>query len=69
MPIIKLFQCFWSKVAYGPSDICELHDESQFRDLKGYSEEDIAFINNLDVGQSYVNHDHGLNSHIVTRVR
>ena len=34
----------------------------------GYSKEEVAQIRALKVGETWVNHDFGLNSHIITRV-
>lgn len=63
---MKKFMCYWS--AEGYQETLELNNVEFFAEDMGYSMLDISQINNLDIGETYRNHAHGLNSHIITRV-
>ena len=62
-----LYVCYWSESYSGP-DVC-LKGRTHFRKDMGYSMSNLMVISALKVGESYANHDHGLYSHVVTRVR
>lgn len=67
---MKKYMCFWGQgyQDVNGNDILEFHDESFFGTDVGYSKETIEEVKYLEVGQTYANHEHGFNSHIITRV-
>lgn len=64
----KLFNCYWGK-GYNENGEIQLVKSDFINEGRGYSYDDIAAVQILQAGESYLNGDHGLNSHIITRVQ
>jgi hypothetical protein len=66
----KKFMCWWnsSYVSYGKPNECQLRTIEDMGENNGYSGENVFWIHALEVGETWINHDFGYNSHIITRV-
>lgn len=68
---MKLFECFWGDGYRNTEDksILEYHDEGFFNDFRGYSEENIWAISDLDIGDKLDLTYEGTGEHWVRRMK
>lgn len=67
-----LYNCYWSLDSYsfeGEQIPPALQGLEAFAEGNGYTLENFQEIRKLEIGQSYINHEHGAYGHIVTRVK